>query len=1230
MQLQRHIYPFTALLILAALFAGLVITILIPKATPTHAIDNGLIGWPFSTSEASWQISQGYDASGSPDHNCNSSNCYERYGFDFVTNSGTSAGKTVYAPATGPVVQGNWPANSYHNYPTGECLVISIGNSMYVMTCHIAYTNGIRPSYVHKGDPVGTVYPQNNFPGLPDNSHIHMNLFSSIYSYVPPLSRNAVPFADPWMIQGCNYPLAPGETAASNYYYSYNGYYSGTSVPCGNQGSPPSLSLQWGNSSMTSNGINLSRHVLVEVRNTFNNTDLVNQKVMTDTNGAATVALPTIIPGYYTVMIKPDGFLRQSVNMTLQPGANSVSFSMTNSGTDCISGQPTGQQFWIGDVNGDNVINTADYNIILAYFNYPIPPQYVSLTGNSTTYTGVDYNLWLRSICYFGAGQGTVVGVGGPIDSLSPSMHQSATIVPHTPPIVKTTVHTPGTPMLQQTPVAMSRPEYAPPQQKPPVTRVTSQAGKQKINTSTSASTLSLSPSSGSYRVGQVFTVSVLGDSGGLALNGVDMVLHYDPLVLSVSSITLGTIFPNSPAHSNDPSIGEIHISSNSNGQGIVVSAATLATLNFTVIGSGQTNVILDYNSSSNARSDMSQSGNPGQALGSVSSGSYTVGILHVPQDYSTITSALAAAYPAETVLVAPGTYHEQFYIPSGVSLQGQDRDTTIIDGDAVANRAVIYMGNGSKISGFTVQDSGTDFYDAGVWADQGPVTITNMHLMHNSMGIVRYCFTTPCAGNSTISNNIVIHNTYTGILVHAVEALVQNNTVIDNQLQGITFESNGSQGVCEGNIIAYNARGLSATSATTLLYNQLWQNNPDYDPSTTPGPSDLIADPLFLNASTSDYRLHSVSSAIQASAVIGAYPFIATGITPTNLNVTQSVSGVTVSWQTNGQASGYTVSYAQGSTPYFSQTVDAGNTNSYTFPFSQLSGPVRFGVASYDSQHNESFAGYVQANVATVTLGNSSGSYNQTITASGSGFGNGELLNIYLDNSGNFPLASTSTDASGNFNTSFTIPQATGGSHTIVAQGFTSGIVSTTTLNINSSATLKYTKGKQGSKNVMTGYGFAANETVFAYWLTGNTSKLLGSGTTNSLGTATITFTTLAKSAGTYSLYMLGQTSGDSAFTSFTIIPALSITPKSGAHGSSATVKGTGYLANEMVTVKWNCTSATCSSTTVLATVKANGSGNFTVNVTIPTSATIGQYTIGGIGQTSHLFARTIYTVTS
>src|SRR5207247_10768656 len=107
----------------------------------------------------------------------------------------------------------------------------------------------------------------------------------------------------------------------------------------------------------------------VEFRNTINSPDLFHQVVPTDSNGMATLTLTGIIPGYYTVLIKPTGFLRQSTNMKLQVGSNSVSFPMTVSGIGCIDGKPTGPQLWIGDVDGDNVINSADYIIIYNYFN---------------------------------------------------------------------------------------------------------------------------------------------------------------------------------------------------------------------------------------------------------------------------------------------------------------------------------------------------------------------------------------------------------------------------------------------------------------------------------------------------------------------------------------------------------------------------------------------------------------------------------------------------------------------------------------------------------------------------------------------------------------------------------------------------------------------------------------------------------------------------------------------
>ncbi len=1066
----------------------------LPSKPSVSGIDNGVLGWPFSQSEASWMITQGYNASASPDHNCNSTQCYERYGFDFVPISGSAAGKTVFSPATGSVIGGSWPAYNGE----GECFVVSLGNSMYVIVCHVVFINNTRPTSVHKGDPVGTVF---NAGG---NSHIHMNIFSS--STPSSLTqRTAVSFSDPWMISGCDYAPDPREVANDHFLYSANGHYSGVQVPdaahCGTQAGTPTLTIHWGSHSTPFwSSFNLSRSVLIEVRSGDSSPDIFSQNVTTDATGTATLTLTGVIPNTYNVYIKPRGFLRSRMpSVPLTTGTTTLTYAMTSTGIDCNTHQSTGAQIWFGDVDNNNVINSDDYQAIFNYFNKPLPSNYSDLDGDGTI-TGVDYNSWLRSMCFFGGGKGEVVGEGG----------------------------------RENSPIGVS------------ATHNSVTAKYRGKSSTTGAGTMSLSPALGSYRVNQTFAVNIQANSSGLLLDGADIVVLYDSSVLTVTQLDKGSIFPSTPVLANDATKGEINISSlaNSQSQPVAVSG-TLATIHFQVIGSGQTTVTLDFNQNSNAHSSMAQDSTSNQVLGSVFNASYTAGILHVPQDYSTITQALSAANPKETVLVAPGTYHEQPSVPDNVILQGQDPTTTIIDGDGITNQPIVNLGNGSTITGFTIQHSGTNFYDAAIWAGQGPATVTNNHIMNSSMGIVRYCYSPPCSDTSTISSNLIIHNTYTGILIHGAQANVQNNTVVDNQLQGITFEATGAQGSSINNILTNNQTGLTATASTSLIHNLLWQNNPNYDPTTTPGANDLVADPLFINPSTSDYRLHAVSAGIDAAGVRGIYDFIPVGSAPINLAITKTSQGVTLSWSGTG-ASGYYVATAQNSN-FFSQPIDAGNATSHTFSTGSLSGAVQFAVTSYDTQREESVPSFIEASISSLT------------------------------------------------------PQTS----------------------------LSHKSGIVGSANTITGTNFGANETVNVYWKAQG-GLLLGTTATNSSGKATLNFTIPASVAGSYKVYMVGQTSGAVAFSTFTLTPSLHINPTSGARGSNAIVTGSGYGANELVKVKWNCTSSTCSSTLVLGTVTTDNNGNFTLKVKIPTSTTIASHTIGAKGSTSNKFARTIYNVTS
>jgi hypothetical protein len=194
---------------------------------------------------------------------------------------------------------------------------------------------------------------------------------------------------------------------------------------------------------------------------------------------------------------------------------------------------------------------------------------------------------------------------------------------------------------------------------------------------------------------------------------------------------------------------------------------------------------------------------------------------------------------------------------------------------------------------------------------------------------------------------------------------------------------------------------------------------------------------------------------------------------------------------------------------------------------------------------------------------------------------------------------------------------------------GQTSGLTATVSLTIKPVTAVAHATGVQGSANSLRGFGFGANELVRAYWYPGLLP--LGSATTNVTGTMTLSFTVPLSPTGAYAVLASGQTSRTMAMSAVTLLPALIVRPASGAHGSPATVVGTGFKANETVTLLWDCSTSACASTTALSAqpVHANANGDFSSGVTVPTMATLGVQLIGARGGNGS-FATTPYNVTS
>jgi len=124
-----------------------------------------------------------------------------------------------------------------------------------------------------------------------------------------------------------------------------------------------------------------------------------------------------------------------------------------------------------------------------------------------------------------------------------------------------------------------------------------------------------------------------------------------------------------------------------------------------------------------------------------------------VPDDYPTIQEAINNANEGDTIFVRNGTYYENVAVNKTVSLIGENKDTTIIDGNWIGTVVTITADN-VKISGFTVEKSGMSGSDSGI-AIGGSNTIINDNIILSCYFGVRLDYNS----NNTIAENIITNS---------------------------------------------------------------------------------------------------------------------------------------------------------------------------------------------------------------------------------------------------------------------------------------------------------------------------------------------------------------------------------------------------------------------------------------------------------------------------------------
>lgn len=190
--------------------------------------------------------------------------------------------------------------------------------------------------------------------------------------------------------------------------------------------------------------------------------------------------------------------------------------------------------------------------------------------------------------------------------------------------------------------------------------------------------------------------------------------------------------------------------------------------------------------------------------------------IIRVPADYPTIQEAINAAASGSMILVGSGTYHEHLVVNKTLTLIGQDKATTIIDGNKTGT-VVHIKANNVTINGFTLRNGGEGLrleqFDSSIISsnivtlngDRGILLNKSSDNLIDDNLILRNGNPLPgissgegirldLSNNNTIINNIVNWNVVCGIaLMSSCSNLIVNNT-IEKSAEGIAIFNGGSK----------------------------------------------------------------------------------------------------------------------------------------------------------------------------------------------------------------------------------------------------------------------------------------------------------------------------------------------------------------------------------------------------------------------------------------------------
>jgi parallel beta-helix repeat protein len=197
----------------------------------------------------------------------------------------------------------------------------------------------------------------------------------------------------------------------------------------------------------------------------------------------------------------------------------------------------------------------------------------------------------------------------------------------------------------------------------------------------------------------------------------------------------------------------------------------------------------------------------------------YTGDIITVPDDYPTIQDAVDHANGGDTIKVRPGIYEEHVKVDKQLTITGENRDTTIIDGGGTAEHVIEITTDNVELNGFTIRDCDQDH--SGIRIKSNHNRIYNNNMLNCGGGIELFW-----TNNNTVEENIINDCLWGVFICDSDDCIIQENEMKDNMVgmqTGLSLFQTGKTSIefKDNTIINSSEKGiflLRAKSMSILL----------------------------------------------------------------------------------------------------------------------------------------------------------------------------------------------------------------------------------------------------------------------------------------------------------------------------------------------------------------------------------------------------------------------------